>query len=66
MDSIRSKPTAIDVRQLGTVEYRTAWQLQRDLADARVAGGPDTLLLLDHPPVYTAGRRTVPLERPVD
>jgi lipoyl(octanoyl) transferase len=66
MDSIRSAPTAIDVRQLGTVEYRTAWQLQRDLADARVAGGPDTLLLLEHPPVYTAGRRTEPHERPVD
>jgi lipoyl(octanoyl) transferase len=63
---IRSQPTAIDVRQLGTVEYRTAWQLQRDLADARVAGGPDTLLLLEHPPVYTAGRRTEPHERPVD
>jgi lipoyl(octanoyl) transferase len=64
--SIRSQPTAIDVRQLGAVEYRTAWQLQRDLADARVAGGPDTLVLLEHPPVYTAGRRTQPHERPVD
>ncbi len=64
--SIRSATTAIDVRQLGTVDYRTAWQLQRDLADARVAGGPDTLLLLEHPPVYTAGRRTEPHERPVD
>jgi lipoyl(octanoyl) transferase len=64
-DSIRSSSAAIDVRQLGTVEYRTAWQLQRDLADARVAGGPDTLLLLEHPAVYTAGRRTEPHERPV-
>lgn len=64
--SIRSQQTAIDVRQLGTVGYRTAWQLQRDLADARVAGGADTLLLLEHPPVYTAGRRTEPHERPVD
>ena len=64
--SIRSQSTAIDVRQLGTVEYRTAWQLQRDLADARVAGGRDTLLLLEHPAVYTAGRRTEPHERPLD
>lgn len=64
--SIRSSAAAIDVRQLGTVDYGTAWQLQRDLADARVAGGPDTLLLLEHPPVYTAGRRTEPQERPVD
>ena len=65
-NSIRSSSTAIDVRQLDTVEYRTAWQLQRDLADARVAGGPDMLLLLEHAPVYTAGRRTEPHERPVD
>jgi lipoyl(octanoyl) transferase len=63
--SIRSRPTAVDVRQLGSVDYRTAWQLQRDLADTRIAGGPDTLLLLEHPPVYTAGRRTAPQERPV-
>ncbi|OBF56764.1 lipoate-protein ligase B [Mycobacterium sp. 852002-53434_SCH5985345] len=66
IDSIRSSPAAIDVRQLGTVDYRTAWQLQRELADARVAGGSDTLLLLEHPPVYTAGRRTEPHERPVN
>ena len=62
--SIRSATTPIDVRRLGTVDYRHAWQLQRDLADARVAGGPDTLLLLEHPSVYTAGRRTLPSERP--
>lgn len=40
--------------------------MQRELADARVAGGPDTLLLLEHPPVYTAGKRTEPHERPLD
>ncbi|OBH07174.1 lipoate-protein ligase B [Mycobacterium sp. E2699] len=66
MSSIRSSAEPIDVRQLGTVDYGTAWRLQRDLVDARVAGGPDTLLLLEHPPVYTAGRRTEPHERPVD
>lgn len=66
MGSIRSSRDAIDVRQLGVVDYRTAWQLQRDLADARVAGGRDTLLLLEHPAVYTAGRRTEPHERPID
>ena len=64
--SIRSTTTPIDVRRLGTVDYQAAWQLQRELADARVAGGPDTLLLLEHPSVYTAGRRTLPDERPVD
>ena len=64
--SIRSSSAPIVVRQLATVEYGDAWQLQRDLADARVAGGADTLLLLEHPPVYTAGKRTEPHERPVD
>jgi lipoyl(octanoyl) transferase len=66
MRSIRACAAPIDVRQLGTLGYAEAWQLQRELVDARVAGGPDTLLLLEHPPVYTAGRRTEPHERPVD
>ena len=64
--STRSATTPIDVRRLGTVEYQEAWHLQRELADARAAGGPDTLLLLEHPSVYTAGRRTLPEERPID
>lgn len=64
--SIRSSPAPIDVRQLATIDYQDAWQLQRDLADARVAGGSDALLLLQHPAVYTAGRRTEPHERPLD
>jgi lipoyl(octanoyl) transferase len=66
VSSIRSSTVPIDVRQLGTVDYRVAWQLQRELADARVAGGTDTLLLLEHPSVYTAGRRTGAHERPTD
>lgn len=66
IDSIRSSQALIDVRRLGVVDYRVAWQRQRELADARVAGGSDTLLLLEHPAVYTAGRRTEPHERPVD
>ena len=44
--------------------YADAWQRQRELADARIAGGPDTLLLLEHPAVYTAGKRTEAHERP--
>jgi lipoyl(octanoyl) transferase len=51
---------------MDTVDYRVAWQLQRELADARVAGGTDKLLLLEHPSVYTAGRRTLKHERPTD
>jgi lipoyl(octanoyl) transferase len=51
----------------GTVPYEEAWEQQRDLHAQRVAGeAPDTLLLLEHPPVYTAGKRTEPHERPFD
>ncbi len=64
MSSIRSATAPIDVRRLGIVDYQAAWEQQRALAEARIAGGPDTLLLLEHPPVYTAGRRTLPDERP--
>jgi len=64
--STRSANAPIEVRRLGLIDYQRAWQLQRELADARVAGGPDTLLLLEHPSVYTAGRRTLPEERPID
>ncbi|MHC9296849.1 lipoyl(octanoyl) transferase LipB [Mycobacterium sp. LTG2003] len=64
--SIRSAQAAVDVRRLGTVDYEAAWQMQREIADARIAGGPDTLLLLQHPAVYTAGKRTEPHERPLD
>ena len=51
---------------MGVLDYQTAWDLQRELAEARVAGGPDTFLLLQHPPVYTAGRSTLAHERPLD
>ncbi len=64
VSSIRSSSDAVAVRRLGTVDYQAAWDLQREIADARVAGGPDTLLLLQHREVYTAGRRTLPEERP--
>ena len=45
--------------QLGTVPYAEAWELQRSLAGAVSQGAiPDTVLLLEHPPVITLGRRT--------
>jgi lipoyl(octanoyl) transferase len=49
------------------VEYQTAWDEQRRIHEA-VANGtaPDTILLLEHPSVYTAGKRTQPWDRPVD
>ena len=45
--------------QLGRVPYVEAWELQRSLAGAVSQGAvPDTVLLLEHPPVVTLGRRT--------
>jgi lipoyl(octanoyl) transferase len=46
------------------VEYVAAWDLQRRVHADVVAGDPDTVLLLEHPPVFTAGKRTEPHERP--
>lgn len=62
----RTATDPIRVHELGTVDYRQALALQRDLATRRRAGGNDHLLLLEHPTVYTAGRRTQPHERPTD
>ena len=62
-------PTApTDVRRLpGLSEYREVWDEQRRLHALRVAGDiPDTVLLLEHHAVYTAGRRTQDFERPFD
>jgi lipoyl(octanoyl) transferase len=57
----------LELLHAGTVPYEDAWAEQRRLHALRVAGEiPDTALLLQHPPVYTAGRRTDPLERPFD
>ncbi|MGI8417884.1 MAG: lipoyl protein ligase domain-containing protein, partial [Nakamurella sp.] len=51
----------------GRVDYLRAWERQRALAQARLDGtGPDTVLLLEHDDVYTAGRRTQPEDRPTD
>jgi lipoyl(octanoyl) transferase len=51
----------------GLVDYVAAWDLQREVHQ-RVADGEqgDTVLLLEHPPVFTAGKRTEPFERPAD
>jgi lipoyl(octanoyl) transferase len=55
------------VIRAGLMAYEDAWQMQRELHAARIGGAaPDTVLLLEHPPVFTAGRRTEPDERPVD
>ena len=57
----------LDLLPDGPVDYAETWQRQRDV-HAEVAAGlrPDTLLLLEHTSVYTAGKRTEPHERPRD
>lgn len=48
------------------VDYNDCWELQRRVHELRVRDEiPDTVLLLEHQPVYTAGKRTSPLDRPV-
>lgn len=50
----------------GAVPYEQGWELQRRTHERRTADAiPDTCLLLEHPPVYTAGKRTEPLDRPM-
>ncbi len=47
--------------------YLPTWELQREVHQRVVTGeSPDTLLLLEHASVYTAGKRTLPEERPID
>ncbi len=54
------------VRKLGLVPYDDAWRLQQTVHAQVVEGGEDVALLLEHQPVYTAGKRTDPWERPSD
>ncbi len=69
---LRVAAYARDVSELriiraGLVPYEQAWRMQREIHAARVDGAaPDTVLLLEHPSVYTAGKRTEPFERPFD
>ncbi len=49
------------------LDYQSAWDLQRNMHQGVVAKSlPDSVLLLEHPSVYTAGRRTESFERPTD
>lgn len=63
--SLTTSPVAL--KRLGLIDYESAWELQRQIHN-EVADGkrPNTLLLLEHPPVFTAGRRTLDNERPLD
>lgn len=53
-----SSDLPVKVLRYGQVDYHTAWQWQRELAEQRAADtGHDTLMLLEHPRVFTLGRR---------
>ncbi|CAB4629997.1 unannotated protein [freshwater metagenome] len=57
----------ISLSRYKTMEYEQAWELQRTLhTDVATGAGPNALILLEHPSVYTAGRRTEEFERPLD
>jgi lipoate-protein ligase B len=54
------------VAHLGRLPYREAVELQERVRERRQAGEiPDALLVLEHPPVYTKGRRTEPADLPM-
>ena len=58
---------AIALKRRGLIDYQTALESQRRIHEEVAAGvRPNTLILLEHPSVYTAGRRTEIHERPLD
>jgi len=59
--------SAIDLKKVGLIDYEAALAIQREFHSEIAAGSrPNTLILLEHPPVFTAGRRTEESERPMD
>lgn len=55
------------VNELGLIDYGNAWELQKSTHEQVVSGAiKNTLLLLEHTSVYTAGRRTEISDRPID
>lgn len=65
--SIRASDQPLEIQQLGVLGYQEAWELQTRLAAQRAAGEiGDQLLVLEHPSVYTAGKRTQPEDMPTN
>ncbi|MDO4632129.1 MAG: lipoyl(octanoyl) transferase LipB [Corynebacterium sp.] len=59
------RPTV--VKLLGTVDYQETWDMQAELAAQRARDEiDDTVLVLEHPSIYTAGKRTQPEDRPTN
>ena len=63
--NLATSPVAL--KRLGEVDYESAWDLQRQFhEEISIGKRANTLLLLEHPPIFTAGRRTLDSERPID
>ena len=55
------------VEELGVIDYLSAWQMQKEIQEKVINNiEPNTLLIMEHPSVYTAGRRTEVSDRPLD
>jgi lipoyl(octanoyl) transferase len=58
---------SVEVLDLGVMDYQAAWDEQRRLHEEVASGrSPGVVMLLQHPSVYTAGKRTQPGDRPLD
>ena len=67
LSETREEFSAIASQRLGLIDYEEALKIQRQVHQEVVEKlSPSTLILLQHPPVFTAGRRTLANERPID
>lgn len=67
LDAVTTTTSGLTAVRAGLLDYQAAWDEQRRLHESVVAGERgDTVLLLEHPSVYTAGKRTEPWDRPMD
>ena len=67
MSSTIVSQNLLRVEELGVLDYLSAWQMQKEIQDKVINNiEPNTLLILQHPSVYTAGRRTEITDRPLD
>ncbi|WP_293952024.1 lipoyl(octanoyl) transferase LipB [uncultured Corynebacterium sp.] len=65
--SIRASASPIEIQNLGIIDYQKAWDIQADIARRRAADEiNDQILVLEHPSVYTAGKRTQPEDLPTN
>jgi lipoyl(octanoyl) transferase len=67
VSSLLTTEKTLIVNELGLIDYGNAWELQKSTHEQVVSGAiKNTLLLLEHTSVYTAGRRTEISDRPID